>query len=257
MIAVAGISTGDVELWDTAEFTRLRRGAVLRGHHAYVGAVANHGTTLATGSRDDTVRLWDIFTEQCTTVVPQQLQSEYVSQVWLESDHLLTVAYGMARLATFDMRTASTAEKAPAVWTQQLHYYSTGSATTLYAAALHGNTVVAAIENFASAVQREAKLVQVDRRRSDSVSLLSVSNRPGRHLYVDAHKLIGLDAYGLFCVNMQQRHASTNSPGQMSANKVYYDQKAVRMFAFDRSVLAVVRGDAEIGVVDMSLPPLC
>jgi cell division cycle protein 20 (cofactor of APC complex) len=81
-----GTNAAEVQIWDV---TRLKQVRTLRGHSARVGALAWNGTSLATGSRDNTIMMHDVrVREHCTATLTSHTQ-EVCGLKWAPSGNQL------------------------------------------------------------------------------------------------------------------------------------------------------------------------
>lgn len=81
-----GTNNAEVQIWDA---NRLKQVRTLRGHSARVGALAWNGTTLATGSRDNSIMMHDVrIREHCTATLTSHSQ-EVCGLKWAPSGNQL------------------------------------------------------------------------------------------------------------------------------------------------------------------------
>lgn len=81
-----GTNAAEVQIWDVS---RLKQVRTLRGHSARVGALAWNGTSLATGSRDNTIMMHDVrVREHCTATLTSHTQ-EVCGLKWAPSGNQL------------------------------------------------------------------------------------------------------------------------------------------------------------------------
>ncbi|RLN50684.1 hypothetical protein BBJ28_00003082 [Nothophytophthora sp. Chile5] len=96
-----GTFLAELQLWDTATFTKLRS---LRGHHvARIGAVAwRDGNMLASGSEDTTIQLNDMRADRPIVATLEQHEGEVCGLEWAPDSHTLASGGNDNRLCLWD-----------------------------------------------------------------------------------------------------------------------------------------------------------
>jgi len=111
-IVSAGSGTYGVYIWDLPSMSTQ---SVLRGHSGTVYAVDISGDTIATGSGDKTVRLWDLRTKQVPFATLDSYSAKISALSLLEDENSILVGYHDGGLLLWDYRMVSI------VWQSTVH----------------------------------------------------------------------------------------------------------------------------------------